>query len=188
MVKVPENPALRESLNKKSQEFLRQRLLEINPSVHNTTDLLERERTIRAIEIAEYSKKREKDQYCPSFRIQPLILGVRWDRKILRQRIAGRLRDRLQAGMIDEVMELHRSGISWDRLHFFGLEYRYVSLFLQNKITYQEMTQNLIIHINQFAKKQETWFRRMERHGVNIFWIDGDDYRAMKEFVVGILK
>jgi tRNA dimethylallyltransferase len=185
MVKVPENSELRKSLQEEPLEFLRQRLLEINPSVHNTTDLLDRKRIIRAIEIAEHIQRKKADAHASFPSINPLVFGIRWDRKVLRQRIARRLKDRIQAGMVDEVEKLHKSGLSWDRFHFFGLEYRYVSLFLQKRMTFQEMTQNLTIRINQFAKKQETWFRRMERHGVNICWIDGDDYNTLKKHATG---
>ncbi|OPY85511.1 MAG: tRNA dimethylallyltransferase [Syntrophus sp. PtaU1.Bin208] len=182
MVKVPENPELRESLQGESLEGMQRRLQALNPSLHNTTDLLDRDRLLRAIEIAEYSHiKKEIPTDRPS--IDPLVIGVHRDRETLRKRIGLRLKERLATGMIDEVKRLHGSGISWDRLNFWGLEYRYVALYLQGKISYGEMVQSLTNRISQFAKRQGTWFRRMERHGIEISWIDGEDFEALKKLV-----
>ncbi len=183
MVEVPENPELRESLKGESLEDLQRQLLALNPSLHNTTDLLDRSRLLRAIEIAEYSRIKEEESPTDRPSIDPLVIGVHWEREALRKRIGLRLKERLAMGMIDEVKGLHRSGISWDRLVFWGLEYRYVALYLQRKISYGEMVQTLTNRISQFAKRQGTWFRRMERHGIGISWIDGDDYEALKKLV-----
>jgi len=183
MMEVPGNPALRESLKDEPLENLRQRLLAMNPSLHNTTDLLDRNRLLRAIEIAQLSLEKGMDTHHAHPPIVPLVIGIRWEREHLRKRIALRLKERFAAGMIEEVKGLHRSGISWDRLHFWGLEYRYVGLYLQRKISYQEMVEKLSLRIGQFAKRQETWFRRMERHGIEIFRIEGDNYEALKELV-----
>jgi len=183
MAEVPENPDLRESLKGETLDDLRQRLLAMNPSLHNTTDLLDRNRLLRAIEIAQHSRERGMDAYIERPGIVPLVVGISWKRELLRKRIALRLKERFATGMIEEVKGLHRSGISWDRLHFWGLEYRYVGLYLQRKISYQEMVEKLSLRIGQFAKRQETWFRRMERHGIEIFRIEGDNYEALKELV-----
>ncbi|ABC77399.1 tRNA (adenosine(37)-N6)-dimethylallyltransferase MiaA [Syntrophus aciditrophicus] len=188
MVQVPENLDLRESLKAEPLERLQQILLEITPRIHNTTDLLDRGRLLRAIEIAQHSGRRGLRESPEHPRIEPLVFGVRWNRDLLRKRIALRLKERLSAGLIDEVKELHQSGISWDRLEFFGLEYRYVGLYLQSRMSYREMAEKLTIHICRFAKRQETWFRRMERHGIEIIWIEGDDYEALKEQLKGNLR
>ena len=180
MMEVPENHVLRKELEKEDMQALAGRLLRVDPTVHNTTDLLDRKRLIRAIEIREFIElhDREKDNSIPV--VAPLVIGVRWDRSILRQRITNRLTERLHAGLIEEVKKLNKSGIAWDKLDFFGLEYRYVGLYLQSKISYDEMFKKLNTRIHQFAKKQETWFRRMEKHGIQIHWINGDDYDAIR--------
>ena len=177
---VPENQHLRAELENMDMESMAYRLLKLNPTVHNTTDLLDRKRLIRAIEIAEHAKTHGPDESLTLPYISPLIIGIRWERSILRRRITDRLRERLASGMIEEIKNLHESGIGWEKLDFFGLEYRYVSLFLQGIINYNDMFQKLNTKIHQFAKKQETWFRRMERQGVKIHWITGADYEAVK--------
>lgn len=182
MLEVPKNAPLREELEKDDMETLVRRLLQINPYVHNTTDLKDRKRLIRAIVIAEYSRNHDSEEISTP-PIEPLVIGVRWEREILRQRITKRLRKRLEEGMIEEVEGLLSSGINWEKLDFFGLEYRYVGLYLQGKLSYDEMFQKLNIRIHRFAKKQETWFRRMERQGIEIHWIDNADYNALKELV-----
>jgi len=183
MEQVPENCALRESLKNEPLHSLQQRLLELNPTLHNTTDLLDRSRLMRALEISAFSREPGAAAQPDRPAIVSVVIGIHWDRKLLRNRIARRLRERLEAGMIEEVKELHRSGISWERLHFFGLEYRYAGLYLQGKISYGEMVEQLAVRIGRFAKRQETWFRRMERHGIAISWIEGDDYALLKELV-----
>lgn len=188
MVEVPENPELRESLKSESLEGLQQRLLAMNPSLHNTTDLLDRSRLIRAIEIVQYSGKTNAADAPEHPVLEPLVIGIHWSRDALRKRIASRLKERLEAGMLDEVKELHRAGVSWERLDFWGLEYRYAALHLRHKLAYREMVEELTIRIGRFAKRQETWFRRMERHGIEIFWIEGDDYEALRQQVYRNLR
>ncbi len=95
-----------------------------------------------------------------------------------------RLQERIGQGMIAEVEGLHKNGLSWERLESFGLEYRFIARYLQDKITKDEMISRLAIAIGQFAKRQETWFRRMERRGIDITWIHGDDYQTLKEHVM----
>jgi tRNA dimethylallyltransferase len=208
LVEVPENPALRAELESLSLEELVERLLSIKKSVHNRTDLVERARLVRAIEIAEY-KRGEQDRTgetsapahtdataaegeagdggAPSFR--PLILGVRFDRAILRTRIRTRLEERIRAGLVDEVRALHESGVSWERLERLGLEYRYTSEYLEGKIASEnEYAESLYTAICQFAKRQETWFRGMERKGVAIEWIENGDYATAERAVIRSLR
>jgi len=173
LLEVPENPRLRQELAALSLENLAARLKGANPKLHNTTDLLDRERLTRAIEIAEFSGERE---YRPSPfpEIKPIVFGIKLEREILRQRITKRLRERLNRGMIEEVRELLRKGVSFEALEFYGLEYRFVAKFLKGELNRNDMFQKLNSAIHQFAKRQETWFRRMERQGILIHWVDGN--------------
>ncbi len=169
MAEVPENPELRQELEALSMEALAARLLCLKPSVHNTTDLHERERTIRAIEIAEFERAHPPE---PAPELRPRILGTAWERRELHGRIALRLKQRLDGGMIEEVEGLHTQGHSWERLERLGLEYRFVSQFLRGEIRNRnDLFQKLLAAIQQFAKRQETWFRRMERQGTTIHWV-----------------
>lgn len=183
MIGVPENPELRADLQDVEDSVLVERLEALNPRLHNKTDLKERSRIIRAIEIAEFSKNSGED--CTMHRplINPLIAGILWDREELRRRITKRLEERLNAGMIDEVRRLNMAGIGWDKLDFFGLEYRYVGRYLCGMLSFQEMFDQLNTKIHQFAKRQATWFRRMEKQGIRINWISGDDYPALRKIV-----
>lgn len=182
MHEVPINDVLRKEMDGQSVEAITERLKIIRPDLHNTTDLMEKERAIRALEIAIY----ERDHEVPK-KVQPeiysIVFGTRWERKELKERITRRLKERLNSGMIEEVEKLHSQGISWEKLDYFGLEYRYVAQFLQGKINRNDMFQRLNSAIHNFAKKQETWFRRMERHGVKIHWIDKADYGTMKAII-----
>jgi tRNA dimethylallyltransferase len=182
MPDVPECTELRNEIENLDMKELKERLLALNPSLHNTTDLTERNRLIRAIEIAEYTKRTEERFSQYSFRIVPLITGVRWDRKVLRERIRNRLKARMD-GMIKEVRRLRLAGIGWERLDSFGLEYRYVSLYLRGKLNCEELFETLNIRIGQYAKRQETWFRGMERRGLAIHWIDNSDYSALRNLI-----
>ena len=173
MMPVPENAALREELEALGMWGSGSEAPYLNPALHNTTDLTGRERLIRAIEIAEHTSKHGSRDEIERPDIVPLVIGVRWDRNVLRERITKRLKERLEQGMIEEVQRLHDSGIPWERLDEMGLEYRYVSLYLQGKLTYEEMFKTLNIRIHQFAKRQDTWFRGMERRGITIRWIEG---------------
>jgi tRNA dimethylallyltransferase len=177
MTAVPENPEIRERLAEEPIESLRRRLLAYCNAAHNTTDLLEPKRLIRAIEIAEYSRAHPQETEAP-IAVSPLVIGIRCERSELRRKITLRLQARLELGMIDEVRSLHQRGIGWERLESFGLEYRYISLYLQQKMAREEMFRTLNTRIQQFAKRQETWFRRMERNGIRIHWIEGADDEA----------
>ena len=172
---VPTNTELRLSLNGCSMEELAERLRSLKPDLHNNTDLTERHRLLRAIEIAEYEKTPEalqKKAQSPAHpNIVPYILGLTFPRDILRKRIKDRLRIRLKNGMIEEVDNLHKNGVPWERLERLGLEYGYISRMLQGKIKSEELFSQLYTAIGQFAKRQETWFRGMARKGVCINWI-----------------
>ena len=176
-VEVPENHFLREELEKLSLDELDEKLLSLKPNLHNQSDLLIRERVVRAIEIELYMKsddcknKREKMEKRPE--INAFVIGTTINRELLRNNIKIRLDERIEEGMIEEVQNLHDvNGYSWERLEKLGLEYRYCSMFLQGKIeTQEQMTQELYHSICQFAKRQETWFRGMEKKGVKILWL-----------------
>lgn len=181
MCAVPEDPALRNELATEPMERLVHRFLMLHPRPHNQSDILDRFRLIRAIEIAEHSRQH---LFLPEMpRIEPLVVGIRWERSALRERITERLRQRLAAGMIEEVRTLHISGVNWERLNYFGLEYRYIGLYLQGVMDYQTMFQTLNTKIHQFAKRQETWFRRMERKGTIIHWLDGPDRVSLRKMI-----
>jgi len=182
MLDTPENFQLRSELSGISTEILTERLLRLESTTHNTTDTLDRERLIRAIEIAEYKKDHEPE---PLPDIRSLIYGIQWDRGMLRKRITERLSSRIKSGMIEEVQTLNSSGIPWERLDFFGLEYRFIARYLRGDLNRNDMFQKLNSAIHDFAKRQDTWFRRMERNGIVIHWLDGSRNpfdQAMKIF------
>lgn len=175
LVDVPEIPELRKQLEGKSLDELAKMYLELKPDLHTKNDLLERERIIRGIEIyygthGELAEKLKKSMYKRP-EINPLIIGTTLEREKVRENIKKRLQDRIDAGMIEEVEGLHKQGFSWERLEKLGLEYRYCALYLQKKIPLEEMKEQLFIAIRQFAKRQETWFRFMEKNGVKINWL-----------------
>lgn len=166
---APENPELRASLADKSMGELTEILVTLKKGkLHNTTDTRERGQLIRAIEIATALRDNARPRI-PRPEIAPLVLGLFFPREVLRQRIALRLEARFKAGMIDEVEGLHRGGVTWERLERLGLEYRQIARFLQGKIPDREtLSRTLAVEIGRFAKRQETWFRGMERKGVVI--------------------
>lgn len=170
---VPVNQALREELQTLTLEQLQTKLLALKPDQHNSTDLLVRPRVIRAIEIAMEEKEPTPTPDYPT--IHPLILGIQWPRSELRTRITTRLKQRFDEGMIDEVAELHQQGVSFERLEFFGLEYRFIARYLKGELNYNDMFQKLNSQIHQFAKRQDTWFRKMQRRGETIHWLDAHD-------------
>lgn len=187
MPEAPLDQELRKDLNRKSKGELREILTALKPHLHNKTDLDDPERLIRAIEIERARNIKVRDQQGKPY-IDALIFGIHWERAALRQRITLRLKERLEQGMIQEVMKLHTVGLTWTKLESFGLEYRYISQYLQNKITLDEMTNKLGTAIHQFAKRQETWFRRMEKKGIVINWLQGNDYALLKEKVTKFLR
>ena len=170
LLPVPENPALRASLEDKSLEELTA-LLATYKQLHNNTDPDNKQRAIRAMEIEEYYPTCPvEERYFPQ--INALTIGVQVDREVRRERISRRLRQRLECGMVDEVKGLLDSGLSPDQLIYYGLEYKYLTLYLTGAMGYDEMVSGLEIAIHQFAKRQMTWFRGMEKRGVAIHWVD----------------
>jgi tRNA dimethylallyltransferase len=173
LVPVPEDAVLRAELEECSDEELENRLRELRPALHDDTDIETHQRLVRAIEIATHTLSGEAPEP-PELR--PLVLGVRWPREVIRSRIRDRLRQRLEEGLIEEVEDLIRRGVGPDRLDSLGLEYRYVGQFLERGIANRnDLYQKLASAICAFAKRQETWFRRMESRGTAIRWIDEGD-------------
>ena len=171
LLPVPENPELRAALEEKSLEELTA-LLATCKQLHNNTDTDNKKRAIRAIEIEEYYRTCPvEERYFPQ--INALTVGVMVDREVRRERISRRLRERLAAGMVDEVKGLLDSGLEPEQLIYYGLEYKYLTLFLTGAMGYDDMVNGLEIAIHQFAKRQMTWFRGMEKRGVQIHWLDG---------------
>jgi len=172
LVKVPENPELRLLLQNKSQAELKS-ILESYGALHNITDVSDPKRAVRAIEIKEFEKVNpgNKDDFP---QIDSVIFGVVHERHEIRTRITSRLRARLGSGMVGEVRQLLAKGLKPGQLSFYGLEYRYLTDYVTGKISYGEMFRLLNTAIHQFAKRQMTWFRRMEKRGFKIYWIDGN--------------
>lgn len=171
LIAVPVNQNLRDSLKGKSLDEL-ENILSTYRNLHNKTDTDTIKRAIRAIEIEEYYKNNvHEDLALPE--INPIFFGIDISREERRRRITERLIKRLEEGMVDEVEALLNEGILPEDLIYYGLEYKYITLYLTNQLSYQEMTEKLNISIHQFAKRQMTWFRKMERSGVMIHWIDG---------------
>lgn len=172
LLKVPLNEELREDLKNKSFGELTS-MLKLYGPLHNVTDTVNRNRLIRAIEIAMYQASSKVDDQEEGYELTPLVLGIRFERMIRRRRITERLHHRLKHGMVEEVEGLLRKGISPEKLEYYGLEYRFISHYLLQKITHEEMVEKLNHAIHQFAKRQMTYFRGMERRGVRIHWLDG---------------
>lgn len=171
MDEVPENPQLRASLEGKTLDQLTE-LLRGYKTLHNKTDVDSVKRAIRAIEIAEYYRAHPV-QTTEMPDIHSLVIGIDIPRELRRERISIRLKQRLDEGMIDEVRSLLDEGIPAENLIYYGLEYKYLTNYVLGKLTYDEMFRQLEIAIHQFAKRQMTWFRGMERRGIKINWIDG---------------
>ncbi len=170
LINVPENKELRKKYENHSLPELA-KILSTYKALHNTTDIDTAQRAIRAIEIEEYKKAHNPDQneFPP---INSLIIGVDIDRELRRERISKRLKSRLEEGMVDEVKSILEKGVVPDDLIYYGLEYKYLTLYVLGQLTYQEMFSQLEIAIHQFAKRQMTWFRGMEKRGLKIHWID----------------
>lgn len=175
MPEVPENPVLRESLEGKSLQELTA-ILEGMKSLHNTTDVDTAKRAVRAIEIQQYyiDHPEEAKQVESPEPLKSVVIGVDIDRDARRRRISDRLKARLDAGMTDEVEHLLSEGVSPENLIYYGLEYKFVTLYVIGEISREEMISGLEIAIHQFAKRQMTWFRGMERRGIKINWLPYD--------------
>ena len=177
MPEVPENKVLREFLQGKNLDELAE-LLSGYKTLHNTTDIDNCKRAVRAIEIQEYYRRHPEEARGigngESKSLDCIVIGVDIPRNIRRERISARLRQRLDAGMIDEVRSIIDGGVDADDLIYYGLEYKYVTLHVVGRISYDEMFHDLEIAIHQFAKRQMTWFRGMETRGTKINWLPYD--------------
>lgn len=186
---VPQNPKLRESLDGKSLDQLTQMLVQLKQkngsNMHNRTDVDTAQRAIRAIEIETYNIEHPTpDRQMPP--VDSLIIGINIDRELRREKITRRLKARLEEGMCDEIRSLIDGGVNPDDLIYYGLEYKFVTEYVVGKTSYEEMFRQLEIAIHQFAKRQMTWFRGMERRGYTIHWIDAA--QSMDEKVEAIMS
>lgn len=174
IAEVPENAALRAELMERDVRSLRDELKELSPELHARTDLSSKKRVVRAIEIASTPRGAIPPSRLPAWTLNPLIFVTRLDRTVLRTRIAERLEARLDAGLVDEVNGLHLRGISWERLAQLGMEYRQVAAYLRGDVSLNEMKARLLREIHLLSKRQETYFRGMERRGLPVNWIGGE--------------
>ncbi|MCD8030589.1 MAG: tRNA (adenosine(37)-N6)-dimethylallyltransferase MiaA [Bacteroides sp.] len=170
LLPVPENTALREKLADRSLSELTE-ILRSYKQLHNSTDVDTVKRAIRAIEIEEYYREHERE-HRDFPQLNSLIVGIRIERELRREKISRRLRQRLEEGMVEEVRTLLAQGLTAADLIYYGLEYKYLTLYVTGALTYEEMVSQLEIAIHQFAKRQMTWFRGMEKRGFTIHWID----------------
>lgn len=186
---VPQNPKLRESLEGKSLDQLTQMLVQLKQkngsNMHNRTDVDTAQRAIRAIEIETYNLEHPTpERQMPP--VDSLVIGINIDRELRREKITRRLKARLEEGMCDEIRSLIDGGVNHDDLIYYGLEYKFVTEYVVGKTSYEEMFRQLEIAIHQFAKRQMTWFRGMERRGYTIHWIDAA--QSMDEKVEAIMS
>lgn len=186
---VPQNQQLRESLEGKSLDELTQMLVELKQkngsNMHNRTDVDTAQRAIRAIEIETYNLEHPTpERQMPP--VDSLVIGINIDRELRREKITRRLKARLEEGMCDEIRSLIDGGVNPDDLIYYGLEYKFVTEYVVGKTSYEEMFRQLEIAIHQFAKRQMTWFRGMERRGYTIHWIDAA--QSMDEKVEAIMS
>jgi tRNA dimethylallyltransferase len=168
-----------DALNKFSLDELKEILFSLKPSLHNTTDLIQKERIIQAILIEQANKEKEKEETL----LNSLNIGINPGRDEIKKRITKRLKERLEKGMIEEVQNLLKLGVTDEKLQFFGLEYKYLGLFVKGDLSYNDMYQKLNSAIHNFAKRQMTWFRKMEKEGVKINWFSGKDYYEILDFI-----
>ena len=173
LITVPPNKELREQLKGKTLDELTAVLTGLKPELHNKTDIETERRALRAIEIELYYKNNPMiTTDMPE--VKSLNIGLMFDRDTRRRRITERLQQRIEQGMVGEVRQLLDSGLKPQQLIYYGLEYKYITLYLTGELTYDEMFTKLEIAIHQFSKRQMTWFRGMMRRGININWIDGN--------------
>lgn len=168
-----------ENLFALSEIELKKMLSEINPNLHNTTDLTNKERIIKAIAVNKAKQSVNENKIIKSFNI-----GIKLNREEIKKRITARLKIRLEKeGMIEEVKTLMNSGIGHEKMLYFGLEYKFIAMYIKGELNYNDMFQKLNSAIHSFAKRQMTWFRKMEKEGVVICWIDGPDFNQAKELI-----
>lgn len=161
-------------------EELVKALLNLKPNTHNITDIKDRERVIKAILVEE---SRKLNKLLPKENLNSLVIGINPGRDIIKKRITERLKERLNNGMIEEVENLINNGLSFEKLDYFGLEYKYLGRYLQGKLSYNDMYQKLNSAIHDFAKRQMTFFRKMEKESIEINWFDNPDYLLIKDFI-----
>ncbi|HVO75214.1 MAG TPA: tRNA (adenosine(37)-N6)-dimethylallyltransferase MiaA [Ignavibacteriaceae bacterium] len=174
----------KKELQRLSIEELKNILLNLKSKIHNTTDLLDKDRIIKAI-LIELSRE---DTLSVPKEVSSLVIGINPGREEVKKNITARLKKRLEEGMIDEVKSLISEGIPLKRLYAFGLEYKLIAMYLNNELSYEEMFEKLNGDIHKFAKRQMTWFRKMQREGVNINWIEGPDFEPAKKLIENYLK
>lgn len=185
LTEVPPDKELRDKLEGKTLLELTQILKSLKPDLHNQTDIETDRRAIRAIEIEKYYAENPQQKTELPF-IKSLNIGISFDRELRRNRISQRLKQRLDEGMLSEVQKLLDSGLTPEQLIYYGLEYKFLTLHLTGELNYREMFEKLEIAIHQFAKRQMTWFRGMEKRGTQIHWIDGG--LTMEEKVDKVLQ
>jgi tRNA dimethylallyltransferase len=184
LISVPVNESLRKSLDNKSLNELKE-ILSAYKKLHNKTDTDTIKRATRAIEIEEFYLGHPEHNYdLPG--IYPCYLGIKYEREKVKERITLRLKQRLESGMIEEVKSLLDEGVNPEDLIYYGLEYKFITQFLTQKINFEEMVFHLNIAIHQFAKRQMTWFRKMEKEGCLIHWLDGE--LPVNEKISGVIE
>lgn len=155
-------------------------LLKLKTTTHNITDIQDKERIIKAILVEE---ARNSKKLLPKENIKSIVIGINPGREIIKKRITERLKERLKNGMIEEVENLIEKGLSYEKLDYFGLEYKFLGRYLQGKLSYNDMYQKLNSAIHDFAKRQMTFFRKMEKEAVEINWFESPDYLVIKNFI-----
>jgi tRNA dimethylallyltransferase len=182
--KVDFNGVRAKELANYNTDELRDILLQKNRNLHNTTDMIHKQRIINAILVAEQNNREMTD----NDEIHYLVLGISDEREVLKERIRERLKSRLKKGMIEEAKELLDYGITHEKLHFFGLEYKFLSQYLMNKLNYNDMYQKLASAIIKFSKRQMTWFRKMEREGIVINWLKNSELSKAESLILNFLE
>ncbi len=168
-------------LSEMNIDELKEILFGLRANNHNTTDLIDKDRTIKAILAAKAEKNILNKKFIS------VVIGIKLEKDEIKTRISQRLEKRLKSGMIEEVTKLMNSGVSLQKLLFFGLEYKFIALYLRNELSYDEMFMKLNQAINKFAKRQATWFRKMEKEGIKINWIDRGDYEQARSIILKLL-
>ncbi len=179
---IPENVSLREELMKQQKSDLEKKLFQLNKPLYEKTDLSSKKRIVRALEVAMSDQSLGSTQP-GNPEIKPLVLCTKWDRVKLRKRIDARLEARFREGMIDEVRKLLHSGIPKERFALFGMEYKHIALFINGEVDYETMVSRLRQNIHQLAKRQETWFRGMERRGIELNWVEEAKLEIAMKFI-----
>lgn len=181
---VPEDINLRKELMELNLNDLIFKLKSLNKKIYEDTDITSKKRIVRSIEVAIYGLNNEIQWGGDNLLdFDPLVFGVIWERSELIKRIDERLTQRLKSGMVEEVESLFKSGVSLDRMLLFGMEYKFIALYLKGEFSYEEMVENLKIAIHRLSKRQMTWFRGMERRGIAVQWIKNGNFEILDEFI-----